>query len=107
MDKIYVEQHDGGYWVAGTRISLDSIVYSIVVTNKGPQTANLDDRILQAVSQIATLEGLIVIHENRLDLHRRFKESWRLHTYQGLCERDSRSAAVLILPFRAFRDATV
>ena len=28
MDKIYVEQHDGGYWVAGTRISLDSIVYS-------------------------------------------------------------------------------
>src|SRR6266478_386719 len=28
MDKIYVEQHDGGYWIAGTRISLDSIVYA-------------------------------------------------------------------------------
>jgi uncharacterized protein (DUF433 family) len=28
MDKIYVEQRDGGYWMAGTRISLDSIVYA-------------------------------------------------------------------------------
>ena len=23
----YVEFHDGGYWIAGTRVSLDSIVY--------------------------------------------------------------------------------
>ncbi len=28
MDKSYVEQRDGGYWVTGTRISLDSIVYA-------------------------------------------------------------------------------
>ena len=28
MDKTYVEQRDGGYWVAGTRVSLDSIVYA-------------------------------------------------------------------------------
>ncbi len=28
MEKAYVEQHDGGYWVAGTRVSLDSIVYA-------------------------------------------------------------------------------
>lgn len=26
MEKQFVEQHDGGYWVAGTRISLDSVV---------------------------------------------------------------------------------
>ena len=26
----YVEQHDGGYWIAGTRISLDSIVYAFL-----------------------------------------------------------------------------
>lgn len=25
--KSYVEQRDGGYWVAGTRVSLDSLVY--------------------------------------------------------------------------------
>jgi len=27
MENSYVEQHDGGYWIKGTRISLDSIVY--------------------------------------------------------------------------------
>ncbi len=27
MNQAYVEQHDGGYWVQDTRVSLDSIVY--------------------------------------------------------------------------------
>jgi uncharacterized protein (DUF433 family) len=27
MNHPYIEQHDGGYWVQGTRVSLDSIVY--------------------------------------------------------------------------------
>ncbi|TAJ85248.1 DUF433 domain-containing protein [bacterium] len=28
MSEQYIEQRDGGYWVAGTRVSLDSIVYA-------------------------------------------------------------------------------
>ncbi len=28
MDKTYVEQRDGGYYVAGERVSLDSVVYA-------------------------------------------------------------------------------
>ena len=28
MEKNYVEQRDSGYWMTGTRISLDSIVYA-------------------------------------------------------------------------------
>lgn len=28
MMKAYVEQRDGGYWISGTRISLDSVVYA-------------------------------------------------------------------------------
>lgn len=28
MNKIYIEQRDGGYWVAGTRVSLDSLLYA-------------------------------------------------------------------------------
>lgn len=28
MTKDYVEQRDGGYWIRGTRISLDSVVYA-------------------------------------------------------------------------------
>jgi|SRR5215831_888501 len=27
MENAYVEQHDGGYWLKGSRVSLDSIVY--------------------------------------------------------------------------------
>jgi uncharacterized protein (DUF433 family) len=28
MERAYVDERDGGYWVAGTRVSLDSIVYA-------------------------------------------------------------------------------
>lgn len=27
MSTQYIEQHHGGYWISGTRVSLDSIVY--------------------------------------------------------------------------------
>jgi uncharacterized protein (DUF433 family) len=30
MAQNYVDQHDGGYWVAGTRVSLDSVVYAFL-----------------------------------------------------------------------------
>jgi uncharacterized protein (DUF433 family) len=30
LAKPYIEQRDTGYWIAGTRISLDSIVYSFL-----------------------------------------------------------------------------
>jgi uncharacterized protein (DUF433 family) len=28
MERHYVEQRDGGYWITGTRVSLDSVVYA-------------------------------------------------------------------------------
>lgn len=30
MSGQYVEQRDGGYWVAGSRVSLDSVVYAFL-----------------------------------------------------------------------------
>lgn len=30
VSKQYVEQRDGGYWVVGSRVSLDSIVYAFL-----------------------------------------------------------------------------
>ena len=30
MNKAYVEFRDAGYWVAGTRVSLDSIIYAFL-----------------------------------------------------------------------------
>jgi uncharacterized protein (DUF433 family) len=26
----YIEQHDGGYWISGSRVSLDSVVYAFL-----------------------------------------------------------------------------
>ncbi|MCZ6635163.1 MAG: hypothetical protein O7G87_17325 [bacterium] len=30
MNKAYIEFRDEGYWIAGTRVSLDSIVYAFL-----------------------------------------------------------------------------
>jgi len=30
MARDYIEKRDGGYWVAGTRVSLDSVVYAFL-----------------------------------------------------------------------------
>ena len=64
MSKQYVEQRDGGYWVAGTRVSLDSIVYAFL----GGQTA---ESIAQAFPML-TLEhvyGAIAFYlANRPDI---------------------------------------
>ena len=30
MEKVYVETHDGGYWISGSRVSLDSVVWAFL-----------------------------------------------------------------------------
>ena len=30
MEKQYVERRDEGYWIAGTRVSLDSVVFAFL-----------------------------------------------------------------------------
>lgn len=30
MEREYVEKHDEGYWIAGTRVSLDSVVFAFL-----------------------------------------------------------------------------
>jgi uncharacterized protein (DUF433 family) len=30
MEKVYVETRDGGYWISGTRVSLDSVVVAFL-----------------------------------------------------------------------------
>ena len=43
MSREYIEHRDGGYWIAGSRVSLDSIVYAFL---EGQTAENLDkDRI--------------------------------------------------------------
>jgi uncharacterized protein (DUF433 family) len=37
LAKAYIEQRDAGYWIAGTRISLDSVVHSFL-NGDAPET---------------------------------------------------------------------
>lgn len=45
LTRQYVEQRDTGYWVAGTRISLDSVVYSFL-NGESPESIAQDFPLL-------------------------------------------------------------
>ena len=65
MDRVYIEQRDGGYWITGTRVSLDSIVEAF---NKGaaPETIRRSFPLLR----LEELYGAITFylaHENEID----------------------------------------
>ena len=65
MDKPYVEQRDGGYWVSGTRISLDSIVAAF---NRGaaPETIRRSFPLL-TLEQVYGAITFYLAHENEID----------------------------------------
>jgi uncharacterized protein (DUF433 family) len=37
MEKVYIEQREGGYWISGTRVSMDSVVIAFL-TGLSPET---------------------------------------------------------------------
>jgi uncharacterized protein (DUF433 family) len=65
MHSEYVEQRDGGYYVAGVRISLDSIVYSF---NEGqsPEAIQEDFPLLKR-SQIYGAIAFYLDHQAEID----------------------------------------
>src|ERR1700675_786981 len=61
MHNEYIEQRDGGYYVAGTRISLDSVVYAF---NRGDSP----ERILEQfplLDKLAAVYGAIAFYLDR------------------------------------------
>jgi uncharacterized protein (DUF433 family) len=57
----YIEQRDGGYYVAGTRISLDSVVYAF-------NRENSPERILEQfplLDKLANVYGAIAFYLDR------------------------------------------
>ena len=45
LAKRYIEQRDQGYWIEGTRISLDSVVYAFL-NGKSPESISQDFPLL-------------------------------------------------------------
>src|SRR5882724_8595206 len=77
MDSEYIEERNGGYYVAGTRISLDSIVFSF---NEGqsPEAIQEDFPLLKR-SQIYGAIAFYLHHQGEVDRYledggRRYQE---------------------------------
>jgi len=73
MDKVYVEKHDGGYWVAGTRVSLDSIVYAFQ-RGAAPETIKRSFPVL-SLEEIYGAITFYLAHEQEIDDYLRQSEA--------------------------------
>ena len=77
MHSEYIEQRDGGYYVAGTRISLDSVVYSF---NESNSPEAIEDFPLLKRAQIYGAIAFYLDHQAEIDAYlarteREFEES--------------------------------
>lgn len=61
----YVEERDGGYWVAGTRVSLDSIVYGFR-EGQSPETI-LDSFPVLQLEQVYGAIAFYLSHRSEID----------------------------------------
>lgn len=80
--RTYIEQRDGGYWVAGTRVSLDSIVYAFLSGQSAESIARSFDTLdlEQVYGAIAFFlanrsEVEAYLAQNRKDFERCYRES--------------------------------
>ena len=65
MHKAYVEQRDGGYWITGTRISIDSIIETF---NRGaaPETIRRSFPLL-SLEEVYGAITFYLAHENEIN----------------------------------------
>ena len=81
MHSEYIEQRDGGYYIAETRISLDSVVYAF---NRGDSP----DRILEEfplLDKLARVYGAIAYYlDHKADVDRYLEETQREFEASGI-----------------------
>jgi len=68
MDNQYVEQRDGGYWIAGTRISLDSVVYAFR-DGLSPETIQREYFPLLSLEQVYGVVAYYLAHRAEIDTY--------------------------------------
>jgi uncharacterized protein (DUF433 family) len=69
MDKVYIENREGGYWIKGTRISLDSIVYAFK-RGAAPETIQRSFPLL-TLEEIYGAITFYLAHESEIDAYLR------------------------------------
>jgi len=67
VESVYVEQRDGGYWIKGTRISLDSIVHAF---NRGAAPESIKRSFpLLSLEEIYGAITFYLSHEQEIDAY--------------------------------------
>jgi len=68
MEKTYVEQRDGGYWVAGTRVSLDSVVLAFL-QGLSPETITSECFPTLTLEQVYGAIAYYLAHRPEIDAY--------------------------------------
>jgi uncharacterized protein (DUF433 family) len=68
MSKEYVEQYEGGYWIAGSRVSLDSVVYAFK-DGLSPETIQRDCFPVLSLEQVYGTVTYYLAHRTELDAY--------------------------------------
>lgn len=68
MNRDYVEQRDGGYWIAGTRVSLESIVRAFQ-DGLSPETIVAECFPILSLEQIYGAITFYLAHRAEIDAH--------------------------------------
>lgn len=66
MEKLYVEKRDAGYWVSGTRVSLDSIVFAFL-EGLAPETIAAECFPVLTLEQVYGAITYYLAHRHDLD----------------------------------------
>ena len=85
----YVEQHDGGYWVAGSRVSLDSVVYAFL-DGISPETIVAECFPVLTLEQVYGAITYYLAHRAEVDAYLKASEAEDGAFSQRLRETDAR-----------------
>lgn len=66
MDKHYVEKRDAGYWVAGTRVSLDSVIQAFL-DGLSPETIATECFPVLTLEQVYGAITYYLAHRTKID----------------------------------------
>jgi len=66
MQNEYIEARDGGYWIAGTRVSLDSVVWSFL-DGLSPETIATDCFPVLTLEQVYGAIAYYLAHRAEID----------------------------------------
>lgn len=67
VEKTYVEQREGGYWAAGTRVSLDSLIYAFR-RGASPETIRRSFPVL-TLEEVYGAIAFYLAHESEVDAY--------------------------------------